>query len=392
VDELLERKPTMFGQGGRDYSVDVLRCFSCWMVIVVHTANMWVNGRYGLPQVENASAAWDVLVVIKGMFVSATTLFVMVSGIFFLSPNRTVTPGRIWRKNIAKLACAYVFWCFAYAVFGAWIAGDIGDVTFASLAKSALEEPFHLWYIPMLLSLYVIAPFVRMITAHADLALYRYGVIILTGALALNTLTVLPELPHFEQINLMVTRTPAAEVCGYVSFFILGYYLYTYRPGPSARKKIYLLGVLSVIVSSAFCIIANAQGVDAWDYHFFAKLTITTFGKNTAIFIAVLTVFSGVNFSERAKKILVKLSNTTLIVYLVHVMVLRLMIRAGFLSGTDIDPVAATLLQATITYLVGVVLAIVFQAVPWKKFRDGLFGPLRSVIRKDEAQKAAGHE
>jgi surface polysaccharide O-acyltransferase-like enzyme len=300
----------------------------------------------------------------------------MVSGIFFLSPNRNVTVGKIWGKNIAKLVSAYIFWCFVYAIYNKWFTGHLDSLTPSSLIKGALNQPFHMWYIPMLISLYVITPFVRLITANAKESLYKYGLALLILALSLNTISSLPEIPYFEYIDRIITRTPALEICGYVSFFILGYYLYTFRPGAAMRKKIYALGLLSIIVSGVFCVIMNMHGMDTWDYHLFAKLTITTFGKNTAIFIFILTFFSRVNFSERGKKILVKLSNYTLIVYLVHIIILKQIIYFGIMCDESWNPAVATVLQSIIAYAIGIAIAFVFHRVPWKDIKVRLLGAL----------------
>ena len=78
----IEETPAMF-IGGRDYSVDVLRCISCFMVCMQHSAEFLFLGGKAVP-ILAGSMEWAGAALYRLIFGSGTTLFVMVSGIFFL--------------------------------------------------------------------------------------------------------------------------------------------------------------------------------------------------------------------------------------------------------------------------------------------------------------------
>lgn len=85
----LNNKITMFGTGERDYSVDIMRCISCFMVVVIHVCST-LMAYFPFESVDTISFTWKALAFLKSSTVSATNLFLMISGIFFLSPERNV--------------------------------------------------------------------------------------------------------------------------------------------------------------------------------------------------------------------------------------------------------------------------------------------------------------
>ena len=99
----VEQVPPMFGGGRRDWSVDVLRCVSCFMVCGLHSSIF--AQRYGIPT-DAGPSPWMEYLVYRMIFGSPTVLFVMVSGIFFLSPERNVTAAKVWKKNVVKMSFA----------------------------------------------------------------------------------------------------------------------------------------------------------------------------------------------------------------------------------------------------------------------------------------------
>ena len=107
-----EEQPALFLRGTRDWSIDILRCVSCFMVCALHAAIFAY--RYQAPGVSDPPTFY---LVYRMIFGSPTILFVMISGIFFLSPDRNITITRIWRKNVMKMAAAYIIWSLIYALY-----------------------------------------------------------------------------------------------------------------------------------------------------------------------------------------------------------------------------------------------------------------------------------
>ena len=379
---IVNESPRLFVSGGRDYSVDILRCVSCFMVVMIHACRFSMP-YYGFELIGAGSDEWYGIAFCMSIVASPTVLFVMVSGIFFLTPQRYVTPRKVWTKNIPKMACAYIVWSLAYALYNIWFVYDPQpEITFKLLCQEWIKEPGHMWYIPMIITLYMLCPFFRCITKVDDTKLYKYGLILFLSALLLNTIVDQPEYPYMNYLAAIVEKTPVADICQYSFWMVYGYAMYTYRPSAKARKWLYLAGIAAIFVSFAVNVIefqelgySNGNSINS-------KFTITTFFKNTALFVLITNGLQDIKLSEKATKFLSKLSNSTLMIYLIHWLFLDIFFRNRIIVG-HVNQVAAIWIVGIIVYVLGFLSGFIFQAVPWKKMRNAIldkFFPNRTVL------------
>ena len=312
---------SMFKRGERDYSVDILRCFSCFMVILGHAPYFFDYSN----TIEAGSLTWAIVIAMRCFFTSGTTMFVMVSGIFFLSPERHMSAKKIWSKNVLKLSLAYIVWSLLYALFR-MLYTDPKPISLFALMEETLIEEDHLWYIPMIIGIYVMVPILRIITENAKIKHYKYMIGLMIAAFTLNTIYSINEYGVFPygggEINAIILKTPMNDICQYFWYAIFGYYLYTYRPSPKIRKLIYVLGVISFATSFLLNVFLYLKAGNFESGSIIHKFTITTFGKNTAIFLFIISFFSDIKLSDRTKKIISKISASTLFIYLAHWMIL----------------------------------------------------------------------
>ena len=370
--ETIENRRVMFGNGERDYSVDMMRSLSCLMVVAVHTASMTLTKIDATPDVDN-TALWTDTIMLKCATVSATNLFLMISGIFFLSPERNVTISKVWSKNVLKLAVAYVLWSILYALLRIYYY-DPRPYTPDLLFQEALIQETHLWYIPMMLGIYVLVPLMRVFTAHATRKEYLYMIGLLIGAMTLNTVVTICGYYENEtsaNIITIISRTPTAALCQYPFYCILGYYLYTYPPKVKTRVVIYILGLAGL----AFCfytagILHDDVGINN-PIEFLGKFTIGILAKNTALFILVITLFSKVRMGKAFKIVLSKISAATLFVYLYHMVPLRIIFKEQWLFVDGFPTFKNLFLYIFLIYAAGIIISFLFlQLIPWVKMRN----------------------
>lgn len=366
------RKKVMFGIGERDYSVDVMRCISCLMVVTTHTcANIMATFSSELP--IDIEGQWLAFAALKCITVSATNLFVMISGIFFLSPERNVSISKIWSKNILKLSVAYILWCAIYALL------RIYYLTPRQLSWNIFFEEFmnregHLWYIPMMLSIYVLVPLLRVFSCNAERKHYLYLIGLLVGAIMLNTINVFGNLYEYngsDVVSVIIGNTPTGTICQYTFYCILGYFLYSYMPKLKTRICIYILGILGLLfmiwMTTFFYIEKGAtDSLLIQD-----KFIIGTLAKNTALFIAVIAVFSKIEMSKCFKKVLSKLSSATLFIYLSHMVLLDVFMQTHWLMDSIGDKFLVGCIYIAVIYISGFLFSLIFlQMIPWTKMRN----------------------
>lgn len=354
----------MFGQDGRDYSVDLLRITSCFIVIIMHSALFMLPHHYAIYDVGSMDYYWVVLV--RTVTSSPTVLFVMVSGIFSLTPTRKVTIKKIWVKNILKLTCAYILWCYIYAYYELSKLDEV--INFKSLSLQALERPDHLWYIPMMISLYAIAPIFRLITKNSDIQVFKYVIIIFVIALLFQSIYYLNQLPIYdEEIKYIVSLTPASVICQYSTWFLVGYIVYTYKPSDRMRHLVYILGVISIFVA----FFANYWQLNVYGFKggsvLNEKFSICTFFKNMAIFLFFTNSLNNIKFSPKAKKVISKISGSTLIIYLMHWLVLELFFDNQIFLNLGIPAPLLIALISIVTFGICLCCSLVVDLVPWHK-------------------------
>ena len=358
----VDKVPPMFGGGRRDWSVDVLRCVSCFMVCGLHA--FIFTQRYDIATGIGPSP-WTDYMIFRMFFASPTVLFVMVSGIFFLSPERNVTASKVWKKNVIKMSGAYVFWSLIYALYRISMMDPQPEITTRFFLREWLVEPYHMWYIPMILGLYIICPILRPITASGDSKLFRYIVMIFIGALILWTIYLWPGLRYKEVFFVpFIDKTPVFAICQYPFWMLFGWIAYTYRPTRGFRYLIYGLGILATLIGM-WCNIYNwIHTGDTFVTAVTQKFSILVFMKNTALFYFIVTVFRNHEFSETGRKILGKLSESTLIIYLVHMMFIYFMYDHQVLYVTgSLSPWIGAWVYAFIAYIGGFIVARLFHLV-----------------------------
>ena len=365
----VERVEPMFAGGKRDWSVDVLRCLSCFLVCVIHSTRLTV--AYG--HADIGANIWlhnEIYAMIAG---APTVLFVMVSGIFFLSPERNVRIGRVWRKNILKMACTYIFWCMIYACYDIYLMDPQPEITVSFFLQRWIIEPTHLWYIPMIIGLYMICPILRPITATGDTKLFKYIVAIFMAGLTLWSIYYWPGFAEEGgYVRTMIDKTPMSILCQYPFWMLFGWIAYSYRPNKKFRRLIYAVGLAAVAVGFAINIHNWIMFEDVNYLTATQKFSILSFLKNTALFYFVITVFRDHQFTKVGKAFLKRWSDYTLIIYLIHYLLLKIMFYYNFLYDTGVSPWIAVWVYAIVAYVVGGVVALIFHLV-WDPIKKACF-------------------
>lgn len=368
------QKKNMFA-GGRDYSIDIMRCLSCFFVVAGHSAQFMIWTVYGDMGLVAGSYTWLMVTIMRATCVCATNMFLMISGIFFLTPERNVTAKKVWSKNILKMTVAYILWSVLYGLFRVYYINP-QPLTLKSFIDNSLEEG-HLWYIPMMIGIYVLVPLMRVFTKYAKQEQYKYLIGIFAAASILQSVIVymnnfpFQEFSYAGYISSVLNRTPVVLLCQYPMYCIVGYYLYTYRPKLKTRVCTYLFGLMGI----AFLVVSNylyyRNGGIGEMPEIYGKFVIGSFLKDIALFIFVITVFSNKRIEGVAKVIISKLSAATLFIYLCHWGILAVFFRNQFLLETGWNLVVIAIIFAVLAYVIGFIFSLIFlQSIPWTRMRN----------------------
>lgn len=271
--------------------LDILRVLSALAVITIHVVAYEFYCLFG-------QSTWWWTVFLDGLAHWAVPLFVMISGSLFLDPKRKVNNKKLFRKKIPHLLFLYCFWWVVY--FFLLVAIGIKPFTLASLLKPSV----HLWFLPMLIGLYLIVPFLRLFMNNKRLV--RYYLLLW---FAFSTFELLPIVPRFTNAFLM------SFVMKYSGYFVLGHYLSSSQFTRKQNRLVYLLGLLSSFVIVVGTIL-KSQYDGQQSIEFMELLTPQYMFLSSAIFLYVK------NHSRHCKpqtlRVVGFLQKYTLGIYLVH--------------------------------------------------------------------------
>ena len=217
--------------------LDMLRILATFSIILIHIFaedyyNSFKEYDWYVNAIGNSLMRWGV------------PIFVMISGVLFLNPQKSFPIKRLYKKNISRLLIAFVFWGLFYSLFSAYQHYKYGmPIIYNGRSVFFKWSPgSHLWFLPMLMAVYALVPLLRKITNDTKLLKYTLALwcVYITGNLVL-----VKNIAHITPLFAMNV------VIGCTGYFLLGHYLSQNTFQTKHRRIIYLLGILGAIIGIA---------------------------------------------------------------------------------------------------------------------------------------------
>lgn len=302
----------------RDLRMDALRVFAAVSVVLLHAAaRSW--DKHGLD--FGAAIFFDAAVRYS------VPVFVMLSGRFFLDPEREMPLDKLFRKHILRLLPLLLFWALIYAflnhVFLPFLQGE--EVSWRSLWSVAILGDYHLWYLLMILGLYLATPVLRLVAQNRRVMWYYLALWALFGVCG----RMISTFPGCSALKTLLTdRAHLNFFYGYTGYFLLGYALHIEPLAPRREKLLRLLwpaGFLCIAAATAFASLRSGKHVERYMSNFSVFVLLEAVG----VFVSfdrspALDKLTQRPLFAKALRLLVPL---TLGVYLVHPAVLSLCTR-----------------------------------------------------------------
>lgn len=297
--------------------MDVLRIFAVFSMMLLHVAaSSW-------DKADIATSDWQVFNIYDSFARFCVPVFIMLSGAMFLDNSREFSMEKLLKKNVLRLVYAFIFWSALYTIVTMFITKTF---TLEYLIETFICGRYHLWFVPAIIGLYLVTPFLRKITADEKLTEYFLLLWVVIQSI-FGLLKVLP-LVHDSAAGL-ASDLQMHFVTGYTGYFILGYYLHNKELSSKARKIIYCLGILGFAVTAiATSVWSRSKGVAV-------KHLYNNFMPNVLLqSVAVITFFkyevSKIKWSEKQLKIISKISALSFGMYLFHDLINILFKQIGF--------------------------------------------------------------
>ena len=269
----------------RNISLDLLRVLACFGVITVHTSGSPVH--HGL--VEVGSVEFGMCVVMDALVRWSVPIFVMLTGFFFLKPEKELTMKKLYGWNILHLVASQAFWTCFYALTLHWRWYPFGG------------QDSHFWYIGMCIGLYISMPVLRVIATNVRILFYSCWIWLIIRCYFF--------VGRFIDLPLIFTDFVFTD---YVGYCLWGYYISIIQFKSWHKKLVYLFGVVGLLIN-IFVPFVSSTSVTAYE-------TPSVICISVAVFL--FAIEHPFQLSEGSAKLITNLSRATLGIYMVHMFVL----------------------------------------------------------------------
>lgn len=284
---------TQSATSSKDSRLDLIRVIACAAVVLLH-----VSARPFYMGDQISSTWWFLGNVISSLTHWCVPVFVMLSGALLLGNPKTQYPD-ILRRRVPRLVVVLVV---ATIIYGLWTAKVLKSFTWPAFWVSIWDgQPYyHLYFFYLIIGLYLIAPLLSRAVEAVPEATVRNAVIVST----------LVTMISFAWSVFSGRYTPNGSTYSwpYISYFLMGFYVYRYRPSlPYAA--ITLTAYLATVIGTQ--VLFNFPS--PWTLFFYLYFSPTVYAFSLGIFGLLLR-----GPREQERRLISLLAPLTLIVYVIH--------------------------------------------------------------------------
>lgn len=336
----------------RKIYLDFLRIFASFAVIILHIASeKWYGAKIN-------TFDWNIYNIYDGIVRWAVPVFVMISGTLFLDKDKPLK--EIYKKYILRIAIAFLVWSFIYA-----LVSYIQDgTTVKQFIFAFIKGPGHLWYLLMIMGLYAIIPFVKLIIKDEKLIKYFLILAFIFAFVAQQGIAITSQ--YFKTLggilNKVFRNININFVLGYTSYFILGYYLSKKKIPQKYNKIIYCFGIIGFISTVLFTYLTSKQ-IKIYNTVFYEYLTVNVLLEAIFVFIFFKNLLSNYNPNKKAISIIKKLSKYSFGAYLVHMLVIKELTVLKFIS-LPLNPIISVPLLSLVVIIISYIISALINKIP----------------------------
>lgn len=338
----------------RKLHYDILRVLAAFSVVMLHSAaQFWYD-------LDIRSKEWVIANSYDAVFRFGVPIFVMISGAIFLDKNYELDVKKLYQHNILRLVILYVVWSMVYGLydFRNW---SIQDAGIKALLKEMLFGRYHLWFIPMIVGIYVLLPVLKSWVEYTKQKTIEYFlcifIILQVGSETIRALTTT------EEIHYILDLGKVEMVCGYVGYFVLGYYLAHIGISVKLKKFLYAM-VMPAVLGNVVLGVLLAWKVNAPVAAIYDSFGIFTFIISIALFVFFCEKGSKEKTEKMGSKLLKEMSADTLGVYVMHVGLMEFTKDHGFHSMI-VSNIIGIPLYAIACFIICALVAAVLRRIPF---------------------------
>lgn len=345
--------------------LDILRVFSAFTIVFLH-----ISAAYLENVVPLGSVNWFITDLYLAFTRFAVPVFVMISGVFFLNPQKDLTIGQMYKHYIFRILTVLLGWAlFRTLLMNVWL----GHAPVSAWAPDVFTSIKWYWFLPMIIGLYMMTPVLRALSALNNRKVLAYF-IVLSFVMALC----LPMLENVERFYWPMAIRPSAftdilkiPCLVFGAHFVFGYYAYTYDIGFRMKKVLYASAVVSwLLMAGGGYVFWNEKANPLYFYFMFgASLAPFSFLTGAAVFLLAKDWLGKISFSPAAASFMRRLAYYSLGVYMLHIILVELGIHFGVFKALSFCPaILVPVLAVVLFMLCNGIIAVLYKILWFRKY------------------------
>ena len=224
--------------------IDWLRVVTCFAVIIFH-----ISGRCGYT--FNISLEdHTIMEMIHSLVRWCVPIFIMISGTFFLNPEKKICIRKLLTHNTLRIVTAFLFWSFVYASYN-FIGSDDSNRIRGYIIQF-IGGHFHMWFLLLIVGLYISTPIFRLISNNRKIMDYLICISIIFNfaipfILEITNIFIPCLQPIVRLFQSHLVNLNLQAIGGYITYFFLGYYLSTTTLNKRKETLIIAIGIIASI-------------------------------------------------------------------------------------------------------------------------------------------------
>ncbi|KAK8894730.1 hypothetical protein M9Y10_023167 [Tritrichomonas musculus] len=241
----------------RYFGIDILRVFSCYMVMQIHAGEYYYIGE-NVTVRKGTGPFW--VGIYNSIFRSCVPLFVMISG-YLLLPVKTDIPTFL-RTRFTRVLFPFFFWCALYSFYYLILKRINVKECFINIGLIFVNygtDVGHLWYIYMLIGIYLFAPIISPWIKQATVPQFIYYLSFWAVSMCIRYIHII-----FPAIwgECPWNNTPMLQsFTGHFGYAVLGAFIKIHLD-PEEKYNFYWLGFILLALGYSISLVG-------WEYHYF---------------------------------------------------------------------------------------------------------------------------
>lgn len=289
----------------RFLSIDLARIIAAVAVVIIHVVS---NSYFLLSDIGYRN--WVMTSLIGWLVIWGTPLFIMISGFLLINPKKTENFKQFILKRSSRILIPLIFWNIFYYLFDHNFKNVSLNEFFYQISHTGTYS--HLYFLNILIGLYLITPFLSKLVTKINLNLI------------IPFLVTISSLYHFSYcfLNFPKFNNIFTIYLPYISYYLAGYWV-----GHKLKIKHFKMVGLFIFLLFVFSVFITRKLVFIFETHDQDTILVSNLSLPVAAFTIVLFYWfiSITNkILEKKSLFLIKISNLTLGVYLIHPFWLKL--------------------------------------------------------------------